>query len=200
VDQQVHNPAEAAPTGASRPDNTSQRIYDMTQAEPNARTEQFANPFRPGNGVAPPYLAGRDALLNAFDEYLAERPLHANWALTGLRGTGKTVLLGEFAARAEHAGWVTLQREIGERHRDDERLAALAPAVDPEAVRSRLAALAEVVAGDPAAGALGRLPQSERFGWIVAPTSTMLQPSAVHTGLTDDPRAAIERLFSQLVA
>ena len=95
----------------------------MTQAEPNARTEQLANPFRPGNGVVPPYLAGRDALLNAFDEFLAERPLHANWALTGLRGTGKTVLLGEFAARAEHAGWLTLQREIGERHRDDERLA-----------------------------------------------------------------------------
>jgi len=95
----------------------------MTRAEPNARTEQPANPFRPGNGVAPPYLAGRDALLIAFDEFLAERPLHANWALTGLRGTGKTVLLGEFAARAEHAGWLTLQRELGERHRDDERLA-----------------------------------------------------------------------------
>ena len=73
--------------------------------------------------MAPPYLAGRDALLDAFDEFLAERPLHANWALTGLRGTGKTVLLGEFAARAEHAGWLTLQRELGERHRDDSRLA-----------------------------------------------------------------------------
>jgi len=115
----------------------------MTQAEPNARTEQFANPFRPGNGVAPPYLAGRDALLNAFDEFLTDRPLHANLALTGLRGTGKTVLLGEFAARAERSGWVTLQRELGDRHRDD---AWLAEAIeeDCDALARRLSMLAGV--------------------------------------------------------
>jgi len=85
-------------------------------------------------------------------------------------------------------------------HVDEARLAALAPDLDPEPVRSRLRALAEVLGGDPVAGALGRLPASERFGWIVAPTSTILQPSAVHTGLTDDPRAALDRLFAQLVA
>jgi hypothetical protein len=116
---------------------------DMTQAKPTTRTEQLANPFRPGNGVVPPYLAGRDALLNVFDEYLAERPLHANWALTGLRGTGKTVLLGEFAARAERAGWVTLQRELGDRHRDD---AWFAEAIDEDcdALARRLSMLAGV--------------------------------------------------------
>jgi hypothetical protein len=82
------------------------------------------NPFRPGNGVPPPYLAGRDRLLDTFEDWLLEEPpLHANWALTGLRGTGKTVLLGEFAARAERAGWLTLQRELGDRHRDDGRFA-----------------------------------------------------------------------------
>ncbi len=85
-------------------------------------------------------------------------------------------------------------------HVDDSRLAAFAPDVDPEAIRSRLRALGEVIGGDPAAGALGRLAPSERFGWIVAPTSTMLQPSAVHTGVTDDPRASLDRLFGQLVA
>ncbi len=53
----------------------------------------------------------------------AKHPLHANWTLTGLRGTGKTVLLAEFAARAERAGWLTLQRELGDRHRDDTWLA-----------------------------------------------------------------------------
>lgn len=115
----------------------------MTQPQPKSRTEQFANPFRPGNGVVPPYLAGRDALLTAFDEFLAERPLHANWALTGLRGTGKTVLLGEFAARAEHAGWLTLQRELGERHRDDERLAE-AIVEDADALLRRASMLAGV--------------------------------------------------------
>ena len=82
------------------------------------------NPFRPGNGVPPPHLAGRDPVLNAFEDWLRETPpLHANWALTGLRGTGKTVLLGEFAARAERAGWLTLHRELGDRHRDDVRFA-----------------------------------------------------------------------------
>jgi DUF3037 family protein len=82
---------------------------------------------------------------------------------------------------------------------DPARLAAVAPDADPEPIRSRLRALAEVVGGDPAAGVLAALPRSERFGWIVAPSSTVIQPSAVHTGLTDDPQAALDRLFANLV-
>ena len=102
----------------------------------------LANPFRPGNGVPPPYLAGRDRLLNAFEDWLVEEPpLHANWALTGLRGTGKTVLLGEFATRAERAGWLTLQRELGDRHRDDVRFAE-ALIEDCEALIARADAVA----------------------------------------------------------
>ncbi len=102
------------------------------------------NPFRPGNGVPPPYLAGRDPVLNAFEDWLRETPpLHANWALTGLRGTGKTVLLGEFAARAERAGWLTLHRELGDRHRDDVRLAQ-AIVEDCEALIGRADAMAAV--------------------------------------------------------
>jgi predicted AAA+ superfamily ATPase len=51
--------------------------------------------------MPPPYLAGRDDVLaEAEDWLLDDPPLHANWALTGLRGTGKTVLLGEIATRA----------------------------------------------------------------------------------------------------
>ncbi|MEX0626130.1 MAG: AAA family ATPase [Chloroflexota bacterium] len=104
----------------------------------------LANPFRPGNGVPPPYLAGRDQLLAAFEDWLIEQPpLYANWALTGLRGTGKTVLLGEFATRAERAGWLTLQRELGDRHRDDIRLAE-AIAEDCDVLIGRADALAAV--------------------------------------------------------
>lgn len=100
------------------------------------------NPFRPGNGVPPPYLAGRDPLLATFEDWLIEQPpLHANWALTGLRGTGKTVLLGEFASRAERAGWLTLQRELGDRHRDDVRFAE-ALVEDCEALIARADAVA----------------------------------------------------------
>ena len=79
------------------------------------------------------------------------------------------------------------------------RLAAVAPDLDPEPIASRLCALGEVARGDPRAGALAALPPSERFGWIVAPASTTIQPSPVHTGLTDDPRAALDRLFASLV-
>ena len=85
--------------------------------------EQSANPFRPGNGVLPAYLAGRERPLAEFDAFVADpHPLHANWTVTGLRGTGKTVLVETAAARAEAAGWLTLERELGERHRDDARL------------------------------------------------------------------------------
>jgi hypothetical protein len=116
----------------------------MTQAEPNARLEQFANPFRPGNGVAPPYLAGRDPLLAEFEQFLDEvHPPHANWALTGIRGTGKTVLLGEFATRGERGQWLCLERELGDRHRDEARLAD-AVADDCAALIRRCSSLAGV--------------------------------------------------------
>jgi hypothetical protein len=83
---------------------------------------------------------------------------------------------------------------------DEERLAALAPGLDPEEVRPALPAICDVVAGDPAAGPLAALPPSERFGWVVANSSTIIQPSPSHTGLTEDPGATLERLFASLVA
>lgn len=83
---------------------------------------------------------------------------------------------------------------------DAERLAALAPDLDLAGVRASLEALRAIVCGEPAGGALAELPPSERFGWLVAPASTIIQPSAVHTGLTDDPAATLERLFETLVA
>src|SRR4051812_43392784 len=69
------------------------------------------------------------------------------------------------------------------------RLAAFAPDLDPAPVRSRLDALRLVARGDPVGGALAALDPSERFGWLVAPSSTIIQPSEVHTGVTADPSA-----------
>ena len=83
---------------------------------------------------------------------------------------------------------------------DEARLAAVAPGMDPAPVRERLEALRQVVCGEPGGGALAALPASERFGWLVAPASTIIQPSEVHTGLTSDPAADLERLFDTLVA
>jgi hypothetical protein len=83
---------------------------------------------------------------------------------------------------------------------DEQRLAALAPTLDAEDVRSSVEAIRAVVCGEPGGGALARLPASDRFGWVVAPASTIIQPSKVHTGLTQDPRATLEHLFGALVA
>jgi len=83
---------------------------------------------------------------------------------------------------------------------DEPRLHALDPSCDPAGLRPALAALAAVARGDREGGPLAALDQSERFGWLTAPSSTIVQPSAVHTGLTDDPAAELDRLFAQLVA
>ncbi len=84
-------------------------------------------------------------------------------------------------------------------HLDPARLEALDPGADLEAVRAHLDAVRSVCAGGPEAGAVGRLPLSERFGWLVAPRSTVVQPSPVHTGLTNDPEAELERLLQRMV-
>jgi hypothetical protein len=82
---------------------------------------------------------------------------------------------------------------------DEGRLRLLAPDVDLDAVRAHLDAVARIAAGDPAAGPIAALPASERFHWLVAPASTIIQPSAVHTGLTQDPEAELDRLVRRLV-
>ena len=82
---------------------------------------------------------------------------------------------------------------------DERRLAALAPDVSAAEVRGHLEALQRVAEGSPDGGALAKLLPSERFGWLVAPSSTIIQPSEVHTGLTSDPRATLDALFAELV-
>jgi hypothetical protein len=82
---------------------------------------------------------------------------------------------------------------------DEDRLRALAPGADLPAVRAHLDAVARIAAGDASAGPIAALPASERFHWLVAPASTMIQSSPVHTGLTEDPEAELERLTRRLV-
>jgi hypothetical protein len=84
-------------------------------------------------------------------------------------------------------------------HLDPARLAALAPGTDPGPIARLLERIPLVCAGGAAAGPIGRLPQTERFHWLTAPTSTVVQPGPVHPGLTADPAAALERLFAELV-
>ena len=82
---------------------------------------------------------------------------------------------------------------------DVARLRALWPELDPEAVRPHLAALERIAAGDPDAGPIARLHETARFHWLVAPSSTIIQPSAVHTGLCGEPEQELDKLFASLV-
>ncbi|MEA2481605.1 MAG: hypothetical protein QOJ07_3527 [Thermoleophilaceae bacterium] len=82
---------------------------------------------------------------------------------------------------------------------DAGRLSALAPGVDPEPIERHLHGRVRIAAGDEAAGPIALLPQSERFAWLVAPSSTVIQPSPVHTGLCEEPDLALARLFDELV-
>jgi hypothetical protein len=84
-------------------------------------------------------------------------------------------------------------------HLDPERLRALDPRLDLAAVRAHLEAAPRVCAGGPGAGPIGLLPPVQRFGWLVAPRSTIVQPSPVHTGLAEDPREALDHLLETMV-
>jgi hypothetical protein len=83
---------------------------------------------------------------------------------------------------------------------DEQRLRALWPELDPESVRPHLAALERIAAGDPGAGPIARLDETARFHWLVSPSSTIIQPSAVHTGLCGEPAQELDKLYEQLVA
>jgi hypothetical protein len=80
------------------------------------------------------------------------------------------------------------------------RAAALDPLLDVESTRRHLAGVAALCAGDPAAGANARRPAGDRFRWLIAPRSTVIQPSPVHTGRSDDPATALAELFAAMVS
>jgi hypothetical protein len=75
---------------------------------------RFANPFRPGAGHPPPYLAGRDQEARDFGRLLRQEVVLENLVLTGLRGVGKTVLLAEFKPLATAAGWLWVGDDLSE--------------------------------------------------------------------------------------
>ena len=84
-------------------------------------------------------------------------------------------------------------------HLDRERLRAIAPDLELEALERHLQALVAVAEGAPDGGPIARLPQSERFGALSAPSSTIVQPSEVHTGVCEDGSNELDDLFRRLV-
>jgi hypothetical protein len=83
---------------------------------------------------------------------------------------------------------------------DEARLAAFAPELDVAEVRAHLDAMTRIADGEADAGPVAQLEQSERFHWLVAPSSTVIQTSPVHTGLCEDPEATLAGLVEKLVA
>lgn len=84
-------------------------------------------------------------------------------------------------------------------HLDEARLLALDPTADVAGVRAALRAVEKVCAGGDAAGQAAGDDAGRRFRWLIAPRSTVVQPGPVHTGLTADPEAEVERLLALLV-
>jgi hypothetical protein len=82
---------------------------------------------------------------------------------------------------------------------DEPRLTALDETVDLESVRAHLASIPAICAGGEQAGPIGLLTPRQRFDWLIAPRSTMIQTSAAHTGTCEDPAAALEHLLATMV-
>jgi hypothetical protein len=94
--------------------------------------------------------------------------------------------------------YLGIRLELGERQLA--ALRALAPALDTAAIRAHLDSVQAVAAADAAAGPIAKLAAPERFRWLSSPSSTMIQPSDVHGGLTDDPETELTALFDRRVA
>jgi hypothetical protein len=82
---------------------------------------------------------------------------------------------------------------------DEARVHALWPELGLDEVRKHLHAIERIAAGDPAGGPIAALDLTARFHWLTAPSSTIIQPSEVHTGVGDDPAERLDRLFETLV-
>ena len=82
---------------------------------------------------------------------------------------------------------------------DERRLTALDPTLDIESLRTHLAAIPAICAGGEQTGPIGGLSQRERFHWLVAPRSTMIQTSPTHTGRCSEPAAVLEHLLATMV-
>jgi Protein of unknown function (DUF3037) len=106
---------------------------------------------------------------------------------------------GEFL----NVGVVLFSRELdflGARFEvDPQRVRTLAADIDPHTIERHLATFRAICEGEPAGGPIAALPRPERFHWLVAPRSTMIQTSPVHVGRSRDPDQALEDLLTEFV-
>jgi hypothetical protein len=94
-------------------------------------------------------------------------------------------------------GFLGARIDVGDRQAA--ALRALAPDLDLDAVRAHLDAIRQILAGEVDAGPIAAMAAPERFRWVAAPASTMIQPSEVHGGVTESPDRSLDDLFDRLV-
>jgi hypothetical protein len=94
-------------------------------------------------------------------------------------------------------GYLGARIELGARQRS--ALAALSGEIDVDAITAHLDEVTRIVDGDPDGGPIAKLDAPERFRWVTSPSSTMIQPSEVHGGMTDSPQESLDDLFDRLV-
>jgi hypothetical protein len=82
---------------------------------------------------------------------------------------------------------------------DRARLLSLFPKADISEIEHHLTGIPKICAGEKDSGPIGALPQHERWHWLVAPRSTIIQTSETHSGICDDPATALDRLMQSLV-
>lgn len=154
--------------------------------------EPFLNPFRPGAGHTPPYLAGRDDEKQEFQKLLEQDVVLDNVVLTGLRGIGKTVLMEELRPLAQRAGWLWVGSDLSE-----------STSVSEDKLATRLITDLAVVTSSVVIGKRTRLPVG--FGRSAIDVPVRLDYDALMTvfaktpGLVQDKlRAVIELIWSAL--
>jgi len=94
-------------------------------------------------------------------------------------------------------GYLGVRIELGTRQRSV--LASLSGELDVDAIQAHLDEVTRIVIGDPDGGPIAKLDAPERFRWVTSPSSTMIQPSEVHGGVTESPQQSLDDLFDRLV-
>ena len=127
----------------------------------------FTNPFRPGAGHMPPYLAGRETEKAEFCRLLDQELILENLILTGLRGVGKTVLLETFKPMAVESGWIWLGTDLSESASVSENNLMLRLLTDLSSVTSTLITKTEPVRRTGLIPATGEIVQPLDFRGLV---------------------------------
>ena len=123
----------------------------------------FSNPFRPGAGHPPPYLAGRHAERQEFLRLLRQTAIMENMVLTGLRGVGKTVLLDSFKPEAIRRGWLWVGTDLSESTSVSEETMAIRLCTDLAPVTSGVVVAVDEVRHAGFATAADTIPANTRL-------------------------------------